>query len=499
MQCPRRGTEATVPGLLPSARMCNSKPRAGTTPILIGVFALASGLAGFVNYSEVSARHFFLADDWAWLFIAEFLSYSEIFSFFPRRIYNDRPIGAMAIKALYGQVGLSHAPFLYWQVFVHGVNAVLLYLVSRKYVGHFAALTAAGLAAAWTVANGAAYWTAAVFDLLAATFCLLSIVLWQRAHGSRFGSLFVLGGAVTYFLALRTKEFAIGLPVLLLMMGWLLDRRPLARLAGELLPYLAVMGLIGARYADLLFDSNLLADPQNDPYGLHFGAVFGNLWFYFSKAFYADAFGIAPAAVVAGAVLVAASASDRYRRLLAVCCGGFAILLGPTLLLTNHPDPLYLYAPHYFLSLAIAALMPLGAVGAGAATVISLSLVVGPLGSAWLANIHGFLEAKSSANRQQFQSFLSAAGEIRTGSTFFITGLEPYFNPFSYGPGHSARIHTKDRSLKFVIELPRDQLVSAFCAAPSPKQFIAYDGVTARRETEAVLGSCASTGKETTE
>lgn len=469
--------------------------RSGTNPLHIGVLALATGLALFVNYSEMSVRRFFLADDWAWLFIAEFLSYQEIFSFLPRRMYNDRPIGAMAIKALYEQVGLRHAPFLYWQVFIHALNSVLVYLLARKYLGSLAAVTAAGLAAAWIAANAAAYWTAAVFDLLAATFCLFSMVLWQRAQGSRFGWLYILGGAAMYFLALRSKEFTIGLPVLILMMGVLLDRRPVGRLATELLPYFAIMFLVGGRYAYLLSGSSLLASPQGDPYGLHFGGIFGNLWFYYSKAFYADAFGPAPAAGVAILLLAAGAASSRYRRVLALCCGGFVILLGPTLLLTNHLDPLYLYAPHYFLALAIAALIPLGVFGAGAAAVISMSLVVFPLGSAWLANVHGFLEARSSASHQQFQSFLSAAGEIRTGSAFYISGLEPYFNPFAYGPGHSVRVLTRDRSLKFVIDMPKGELTAAFCAEQPPKQFIAYVGVTAKNETEEVLRSCALGGK----
>jgi hypothetical protein len=101
-----------------------------------------------------------------------------------------------------------------------------------------------------------------------------------------------------------------------------------------------------------------------------------------------------------------------------------------------------------------------------------------------------FYEVKSSMSRDQFSSFLKVTGEIARGSTIFVAGVEPYFNPFSYGPGYSVMIEKKDSSLKFVVEKPPDELKKEFCESKFPKRFVTFYGREARDETQLVSDSC---------
>lgn len=453
------------------------------------LLALLVGFVIWTSYQELQAYHFFYGDDWDWLYKAEFYDYYRLFSFKPRAVYNDRPVGAVAIKAIYDLAGLRHEYFQYLQLLVHCLNAFLLFLIAKPYIGRLAALNAAALAAAWIVANSAVYWTAAIFDLLGATLCLLSIWLWQKSKDEKFGLLYNIAGAMMYFLAIRTKEFALGLPALMFLMGLTLEKKPVARVLKELSLYIAVMLVLAGRYAYLMHRSSFVGG-QSDAYSFDYGGLPSNFWFYFSRSFYSDLAGIVPA-ILAGAIfIVAGIVSPQYRRHLAVGLGGFIILLGPTLLLTNHLEVLYLYAPHFFLAFAIAALFPINVYGNAAALALTAALVAVPAMSGWHANVLKFYDNLSSKYEKQLAAFFQVKGNTEPGAKFYISGLEPHFNTFAFGPGHSVKIKTHDPNLTVIIDKPKDELVAQFCADKSPKYFIAYDGVNAKNETVEILDSC---------
>jgi hypothetical protein len=456
----------------------------------------AGGLALLVAYIVISnlagihVRHFFYADDWAWLYYSEFRTYRQLFSIVPCQIYNDRPMGAVAIKALYGLLGLNSKCFLYFQLFLHVANCVLLYFISRRYIGKLPALVAGALAGSWISANNAVFWTAAIFDLLGATLCLLSLLLWQIAQVKKPAVIFSIAGAAIYFLAIRTKEYSIGLPALLFIMGIALENRRTSQAIRLLLPYLSVMLLCGSRYLYLLFSGPSLLGATDNPYGLHLSGMFANLLFYLSNAFYFELFGDVAFVLAFLAFALAGVRSGWFGRIFLVSFSWFALMLGPTLLLVLHRDPLYLYTPHFFLALAVAALLNLGRYWRIFAAMFSLLLVGIPPSSRWCRNINMFYEVKSSMSRDQFSSFLKVTGEIARGSTIFVAGVEPYFNPFSYGPGYSVMIEKKDSSLKFVVEKPPDELKKEFCESKFPKRFVTFYGREARDETQLVSDSC---------
>ena len=147
-------------------------------------------VAVLFNVGEMRAHSFFFADDWAWLYNAEFRRYWQPFQLLPRQIYNDRPVGAVVIKALYSMVGVDIRAFHAMQLALHGVNGVLLYLIAKPYTSRAGALLAAVLAVTWMSANEAVFWTAAMFDLFGTTLCLL--VLAVRSAASRRADALVL-------------------------------------------------------------------------------------------------------------------------------------------------------------------------------------------------------------------------------------------------------------------------------------------------------------------
>src|SRR5438105_4264924 len=62
----------------------------------VGIAAIVA--AAFIyNAWLLDSRNFFYADDWQWLWRAEFLPLAQHFGILPVMVYNDRPIGVMLI------------------------------------------------------------------------------------------------------------------------------------------------------------------------------------------------------------------------------------------------------------------------------------------------------------------------------------------------------------------------------------------------------------------
>src|SRR4030042_5587753 len=93
---------------------------------LITIFAL-------YLYSYVLKKDFFFyADDWGWLYRAEFSPYKVLFSLLPNQIYNDRPVGAVFIKFIYSLFRLNNINFHLVLLAIHICNSILVYLITRK-------------------------------------------------------------------------------------------------------------------------------------------------------------------------------------------------------------------------------------------------------------------------------------------------------------------------------------------------------------------------------
>jgi hypothetical protein len=441
----------------------------------------------------LDSRVFFHADDWQWFWRSEFLGWNtDAFPPWPGSIYNDRPVGAAFFKALYEAFGVNHLAFQVALLCVHAINSVLLYKIAERYTSWIGALVAALLAATWFSANSAVGWSAAVFDLLGATFCLATVLLRSHARTAGRALPYDLAGALCYLLAVRTKEFAIGMIVVLLVMATVVERQAVRVALRQLWPYLLVFVVLAARYAQLL----LVAPPATgDPYApqLSLAGIVTNLRFFVSALLYSPG-GVGPlgmGAMVAAFLIAILLSQERMRRLAIWGSVSFVVLLGPVLLLPARLDALYLYAPHFFLALAIGALIGRRLAPTLFAAVLVAGIVLPPERADIRRNVIAWTYDKGETNRTLYYATVAALTPLPKGATVFIDGVEAGHNPFRLRPGNALNVAFKDYGLTIHVERPLPELMAGFCATGGVRRFIQVEGRRVRDATMEAVQTCA--------
>jgi len=465
----------------------------------IGV-AVIVATAFLYNGWLLNARTFFFADDWQWLYYAEFVPWGEYLAVFPVQLYNDRPVGGAFIKALYQIFGLNHFAFQLVLLIVHAINCVLVYRIANRYVGFAGALLTALLSATWFSTLTAVGWSAAIFDLFGATLCLSVVRLRQRAIESGNNIRYDLIGAACYLLAIRTKEFAIGLVFLLLLMNMIAERQRVRATLQQLLPYLIVFGVYAVWYSRLVLVAPV---PGIDPYALNFSipTVVASLGFQVSTAFYEKIIGVTGVMlVIFGLGVGLAAASADARRIAVFGFAGFVILLGPTLLLATNSSTgyhaLYLYTPHFFLALVIGALVTRAIVPTVVAIAISLLVLITPNWVHYRQDVVGFYVSVGERSAAQFHSALRLLSPLPQGATIYISGLPTFLNPFAAGPGKSLMTAFKDPTINVVVEKPDAELLAMFCEQPGPKRFLRFAGKEGAEVTAEIQRRCVPAGEQ---
>lgn len=453
-------------------------------------------LVAGVNYGFAFHYPFFVADDWDWLYSGQFSSYRDLAVLWPRAVYNDRPVGALVIKFMYQLFGLRSEAFYLFQLGIHVFNCLLLFWIAKRYISVSGAFLAAVLAGTWVIANDAVIWTAAIFDLFGATLCLLSIYLWQIGRRNQ-NTWIVILGAIIYFLAIRTKEFAITLPLLIFAMAILLESESWKSALKRIWPYCLVMGALGLWYLQLLLNSPLIGG--NDAYGLHIASIWDNLRYYLDTLFYENLWD--PSRTVwskvhLAIVLIAIAClfwglwtSTNYRKVFLVAMLGFLLMLGPTLLLKNHLGELYLYAPHFFLALAIGGLFSAAPILRWPVAVFISLLILWPLSTKWFQDKAQYFVSNIQNTAQQYTNFQVHLEKMTPGVRIFIANI-PDWNAFEYQGGKPLKVRMQDSTLQLRTHLPDDQLVALFCQASTPKIFIRMVGNQVLDESEQVIARC---------
>lgn len=453
-------------------------------------------LVTFINLIFAYSYQFFVGDDWDWLYFAQFSSFGNLFSFWPQAIYNDRPVGAMMIKVMYLLFDLNSSAFYLFQLALHILNCLLLFWIAKKYIGSWGALIAATLAGTWVVANDAVFWTAAIFDLLGGTLCLLAIFLWQFS-GKQYRWFWTMLGAVIYFFAIRTKEFSISLPFIILAIAWLLENEKLKPAFKRLWPYWLVLVVMGIWYLRLMLNTSIVG--SSDAYGLHFSGLLDNLQYYLGTLFYENlwepdrrVWNAVHIFMVCSSLLLlglAIGTSNQYRKVALVAIIGFLALLGPTLLLKNHLGQLYLYAPHFFLAFAIGGLFSLGALWQIPTILLTSLLIAIPLGSTWFHEKTIYYVSRTQQSADQYHAFQRHLKKIKPGAQVFIADLAQW-NPLDYQGGKPLMVMKQDSSLRLHAHLPAEQLIEKFCQVSEPKIYIRMEGIQAFDETSLIVQKC---------
>jgi hypothetical protein len=201
----------------------------------------------FLAANFASYQGFFYGDDLSTLSWAKSGNVPEFLGWLVSPRVNDvnfRPVGAFYYRLLGGTVGLWYPAYVAVLQLLHLSNVICLYLLLRRL--ELPAWSSAAGAAFFLfhIATMDAYWKPMyVFDLLCGTFCLLTLLLYTRGHW--------LLGLVTFWLAFKSKEVAVMLPLALAAYEVLIGNRSWKRL----IPYFLIslnfglQGLLGAARA----------------------------------------------------------------------------------------------------------------------------------------------------------------------------------------------------------------------------------------------------------
>ncbi len=300
---------------------------------LLIVFALLSTLFLWVNRSAY--RGFFTDDDLDNLANARDASLADfskalVSPGFGAQV-NFRAAAYSYYFVLTRTAGLRYVPYVAGIQLLHLLNVALVFLLARALGAGTPASCAAALVFFFHAAALDVYWKAMyVFDLLCATFTLLTLLTYIR--GQLFWSL------LCFWLALKSKELPIFLPLILAAYeAWWGQRR-----AKRLLPFFAISAVFGL--AALLNNAG-----RDNDYTMRFTLAALSQ----CAAFYARQMAFLPwGGLAILAALLLAIREPRVRLGLL----GFLLLLGPMLFLPGRLFAAYLYAPWLGIALAASAI-----------------------------------------------------------------------------------------------------------------------------------------------
>jgi hypothetical protein len=185
-------------------------------------------------------------------------------------------------------------------------------------------------------------------------------------------------------------------------------------------------------------------------------------------------------------------AEEPARRTAAWSLAAAGILLAPVLLLPAQPNALYLYAPHFFLSLAIGALVAKRVTSIALVAILAAGILIPPIWTTNRKDVINFYYDKGQANHAMFNSAVQVLTPLPPGARIFVSGVEPVFNPFSMQPGNSLKVAFKDFNLAVESERPEGELAAKFCKAQGPRRFLRFEGTRATDVTAEVAGRCDS-------
>ena len=188
-----------------------------------------------------------------------------------------RPLGMLVYWILYRLAALNSLPYHLVSWTLHALNTGLVFLLLRKATKSQYAAGLAVLFFAFRANFGDVYWSFAnIFQLLALTFVLIALLLYERL-GHSFKDTLAL--TAIYVLGIRAEEQSILLPVLLLSYEWLIRRNRNWR---QLLPRYAIFAVIMVWFLLFKLTSMRAADPTAPYYmdlsSLTFGRGYG--WYF---------------------------------------------------------------------------------------------------------------------------------------------------------------------------------------------------------------------------
>jgi hypothetical protein len=292
-------------------------------------------------------------------------------------------------------------------------------------------------------------------------------------------------------LAIRTKEFALGMIAVLFLMNVIAEKQSPRATVRQLWPYLVVFLVYAARYAQLL---QAWHPPSGSLYHLELSpsAVMTSLGFYVSTIFNGNSgmqfLGVTSLIVVMGVAMLLQE--DHIQRVALWSLMAFVILLGPVLLMPAQLGRLYLYAPHFFLSLAIGVLLTRRSASIALVAIIVAGVTVPPIREGHRHDVIGHYLNHGNANQAMLSSAVKLLTPLPPGATVFISGVQPASNLFSIRPGNALSTAFKDFNLKVETEGLETELAARFCGTKGAKRFLRFEGTRPADVTVDYAGRC---------
>lgn len=451
-----------------------------STPILC-VLTLVTTL----NLGSISANNYFFADDWGWFYRSKFSDFSN-FPILPTQLYNDRPVGEIVLRFLFTLFDFNYVSIHYVIFSIHLLNVYLIYkfisMYQRKEISLFICL----LFGIWYPSNFAIGWIAAIFDLICSTFILGSIYAFMK-YAEKGEKKYLLFTLILQILAIRSKEFGILTPVFILGFLLLNNRYKLSKVYREVIIIFGTSIFFGSIYLYLLLN-NKASSSDSYSTALDWEAIVANLRNYYSILFFRDE-------TISLILLLPIVVSFLLYRKLKLLRNGliyvvlFIVSLSPVLMLPNQFSEIYLYFPHFFAILAFCDHLNFVRKGVALPLVLCIAITLfQPLSQAH--NLRLIDYEKFAISRDQFDKFVKLESNKKPVKRYFIVGVTPYLNPYSYGPGSSIRLLHRDPSIEIFLELPYGTLLEEFCKDPISSRFYEYTNRTLTDVTQRIKTTC---------
>ena len=263
----------------------------------------------------------------------------------PHFAYNDRPVGFALERWWFEIFGFNYRPQLLCLLSIHMANLVLGFFLSRR-LGASVLAALAPLCVFGTLATTAQTVTfvGAIFDVL----CLSLILASTLAFLSKKTGAAALS-ALLFYLALRTKEFAIVLPVLLLAIAYF------EKTIRRLWIHLSIWAVFLIQYA-LLIRRMIPALPAGNPYTIRAdpGTILTSFLYFTSLIFHEEGHPRRAVVILALVVAMAIYAAYRRRGWTLWMLSAYALTLLPVTIIPGNRAQFYVYAPAMFLLFAVA-------------------------------------------------------------------------------------------------------------------------------------------------
>lgn len=446
------------------------------------LYLLIIGIITFLVTSWTLRKNFFfLFDDIAWIKEVMFsFDIKDFFTIFPTARYNDRPLRTFWFWCMYEVFGLNYTAYYLVVLLWHVVNTYLVFVWTYKLLKicenpqniFWKSMLVALVFGIYPKHLMAVYWIAgAANDLLCAFFCLLSMILYLRYMENRKNWLSALFSIAFYICAMRSKEAAICLPIIILLFEiYVSCFIKKARLTISIYNAIAIIYMLLYLIRILTLPIGVTLEGQYEQ-KFSISTILGTLLNYIRMYFAWDDgsfsysignystrvgnIGILVCVVIISFCVINILRKKNVRQntgiVLALLAVGLA--MAPLLVLPNIQHLLYFYFPAIFLSLLFGSVLYHGAIflfdykyapGVICSITMLLLVVLNNVGGAKIIRenfIQWGEEALSTVED------ISEIKKMPEGSHIYIYGADEGVNVFNYAPGYIINIMYEDNTL----------------------------------------------------